>query len=184
MNDSKRLMIILVCILHILAARWAFCAEELIMQGMAEAHNQVRADVGVQRLVWSDELAAFAQQWADHLARAKGCEIEHRKQQGGITAAGPGENIYWASAMMVSDGTRVLQEITPEKVVQEWADEAGNYSYETNTCREGSSCGHYTQVIWHATKRVGCGRAVCSDNSQVWVCNYEPPGNVLGKRPY
>ena len=33
-----------------------------------EAHNEYRAKHGVPPLKWSDELAAGAQKWADHLA--------------------------------------------------------------------------------------------------------------------
>lgn len=31
--------------------------------------------------------------------------------------------------------------------------------------------------------RIGCGVAYC-DNSNVRVCNYDPPGIYLGKRPH
>ena len=47
--------------------------------------------------------------------------------------------------------------------------------------------GHYTQVIWAATTRVGCGRVTCTRQSQQWtlvVCNYSPRGNVLGQPVY
>lgn len=183
-KNLKRFVAILVVSLLIMPAHRAICGEEGIMRGMTQAHNTVRAQRGVQGLEWSDELAAIAQEWADYLARTKGCAIVHRKQQGEAAATPIGENLYWASALIASDGTRTLQQITPERVVQKWAAEAHSYSYEQNSCRKGNSCGHYTQVVWHDTQQVGCGRAVCPDKSQVWVCNYEPPGNVTGKKPY
>jgi len=44
-------------------------------------------------------------------------------------------------------------------------------------------CGHYTQIVWRDTKQVGCG--VARDNRrEIWVCNYDPPGNWVGHRPY
>jgi hypothetical protein len=37
--------------------------------------------------------------------------------------------------------------------------------------------GHFTQVVWRATTHVGCGTASCT-GLVLWVCNYDPPGNV------
>jgi pathogenesis-related protein 1 len=45
-------------------------------------------------------------------------------------------------------------------------------------------CGHYTQVVWKNSMEVGGGMAICDNKSQVWVCNYNPPGNVEGEKPY
>jgi len=47
-------------------------------------------------------------------------------------------------------------------------------------------------VVWRGSARLGCGVAKCSKNSpfsgfpdwQLWVCNYDPPGNYVGQRPY
>ena len=66
-------------------------------------------------------------------------------------------------------------------VVSTWRAEAQDYDYASNTCRK--VCGHYTQVVWASTKQLGCGVARDSKR-EVWVCNYDPPGNWVGKRPY
>src|SRR4051812_45129568 len=65
-------------------------------QAALEFHNKVRKDVGVPALQWSKELAAYAQEWADHLA-AKGCNMEHRPRSG-TWAQQYGENIFWGSS--------------------------------------------------------------------------------------
>ena len=39
-------------------------------------HNNVRKEVNTKPLVWSSSLAAYAQQWAEHLA-SKGSRIYH-----------------------------------------------------------------------------------------------------------
>src|SRR5437870_223429 len=54
-------------------------------------HNKVRADVGVGPLQWSEDLARYAQQWADHLA-ATGCSMAHRTQHR------YGENLFQGTA--------------------------------------------------------------------------------------
>lgn len=144
---------------------------------MVAAHNKVRQAVGVPDVKWSDSLAATAQSWADTL-KSKGCKLEHSKRKG------LGENIYWASPLRWSSGKTDVQQIAPAKVVQSWADESANYNYSTNSCAAGKVCGHYTQLVWKTTTEIGCGKAICTDKSQVWVCNYQPAGNILGRKPY
>jgi Cysteine-rich secretory protein family len=41
-----------------------------------------------------------------------------------------------------------------------WANEVDQYNYNGNSCSSGM-CGHYTQMIWSNTGRVGCGTAKC-----------------------
>lgn len=68
-----------------------------------------------------------------------------------------------------------------------WAREKRDYSYEENTCLSNRMCGHYTQMIWRDTKRIGCSVARCelaSGTSEVLVCHYDPAGNYIGERPY
>ncbi|EEE50692.1 hypothetical protein OsJ_30952 [Oryza sativa Japonica Group] len=46
-------------------------------------------------------------------------------------------------------------------------------------------CGHYTQVVWRKSVRIGCARVVCAANRGVFItCNYDPPGNFNGERPF
>jgi len=37
-----------------------------------------------------------------------------------------------------------------------WADEEKCYDYDSNTCAEGHMCGHYTQIVWSTTRKLGC----------------------------
>jgi hypothetical protein len=56
------------------------------------------------------------------------------------------------------------------------------YSISGSTASPAQVVG-YTQIIWDKTRAVGC--AVATDRRrEVWVCNYDPPGNVVGYRPY
>ncbi len=143
---------------------------------MLAAHNRWRASAGVTPLRWSPALARRAQSWASRLAR-EGCDMRHSR------APDVGENIFYASARR-SGGRRQIQAITPRTVVDAWARERADYSHARNRCAPGKVCGHYTQVVWSGTREVGCGQAVCADMGQIWVCNYQPPGNIVGRRPY
>jgi pathogenesis-related protein 1 len=130
---------------------------------MLAAHNAVRATQSIRPLIWSDKLAAHAQNWADTLL-ARG-EFIHRPN------SPYGENLFEI------EGARA----SPEEVVGAWSSESRDYDYAANRCRK--VCGHYTQIVWASTKEVGCAVAR-NARREIWVCNYDPPGNYIGKRPY
>lgn len=136
-------------------------------QGILAAHNKWRQQVNVPALSWSSSAASIAQAWANNL-QSRGCVMEHNPNRGNY-----GENIYWSFGFSP----------TPANVVDSWGEEIKDYDYATNTCQAGKVCGHYTQVVWRDTQEVGCGKASCNDE-QVWVCNYSPPGNWVGQKPY
>lgn len=151
------------------------------MDGMLEAHNQVRAEVAVMPLTWSGRMESYAQEWASHLANNNSCTMEHRSN---LNQIGMGENLFWASPRVWSDGRVELQDVTPAQVALDWAGEKADYDYASNSCAPGKQCGHYTQMVWRSTTEVGCAMAVCPDKGQIWVCNYNPPGNYPGQQPY
>ncbi len=138
-------------------------AQSLLARESLAAHNSVRSRIGVPPLIWSEQMARLAQNWADTLL-ASGA-FEHRRNNRF------GENLFECSGF----------DATPFQVVNAWASEARNYQYFANTC--SGVCGHYTQVVWRDTKAVGCGMARNS-RRQIWVCNYTPFGNIVGERPY
>jgi hypothetical protein len=55
-------------------------------------HNKVRADVGAPPVVWSKDLAAHAQVWADYLANNQ-CQFRHRTSND-TAFVHYGENLY------------------------------------------------------------------------------------------
>lgn len=155
--------------------------------GIIKAHNNVRGEKGLKSVKWSPELATYAQQWANYLAFKNNCRMQHRPRSGKYRQK-YGENLYWASPSMIwgsnSQSGNTVQKITPTDVVSSWASEEKDYNYATNSCRPGKQCGHYTQIVWENSTEVGCGMAVCADKGQLWVCNYNPPGNWVGEKPY
>ena len=150
------------------------------------AHNKWRSEVGVPKagamgkLSYSPALAVSAQAWADNLKQTNHCQMRHSEPDGKY-----GENLYWGSAMNWSDGRKEMQKISPQQVVDGWGSEKSDFDYANNSCTPGKMCGHYTQMVWRATKKVGCAIAVCEDSQQqVWVCQYQPAGNWVGNKPY
>lgn len=152
---------------------------------MVKAHNELRAAVGSPGVKWSAALEAKAAKRLKQL-QEMGCVMKH---------SGPGENLFWASAQKNADKKnafgqwiwhRSVQKISEKDVVSRWASEKKWYSHEQGTCHAsiGETCGHYTQLVWEDTREIGCGRSICSDKSQVWLCFYSPAGNIIGERPY
>ncbi len=135
------------------------------------AHNRVRAEVGVGPLAWSEKLAIYAQEWADHLASTSR-RIEHRPRSG-TWKQEHGENLFMGTAGYygVADA------------VGTWGKEKSAYHGQPIDMSTLYAYGHYTQLIWKNTKKIGCAKVECSGNVIV-VCNYDPPGNVLGQKPY
>ena len=134
-----------------------------LSRDMLAVHNAVRARVGVNPLAWSDRLAARSQEWADHLLARR--LFMHRPK------STYGENLFEIAGATAS----------PAQVVGARAAESRNYDYPSNRC--SGVCGHCTQIVWGDTKEVGCAVAR-GRGREVWVCNYDPPGNWAGRRPY
>jgi len=42
--------------------------------------------------------------------------------------------------------------------------------------------GHFTAMVWKATRRLGCAKGNCPGQN-LWVCQYDPPGNMMGAFP-
>ncbi len=149
-------------------------------------HNAVRARAtptpspALSPLSWGADAAANAQAWAS------GCTYEHNPNLGSRSL---GENV----AATAPPGAR-----TATQVVELWESEKPFYDYATNTCDSANAdntahtCGHYTQLVWRSTTAVGCAKVTCTvrspfpsfGNWDFWVCDYAPPGNVVGERPY
>jgi len=152
--------------------------EPAALTGITAAHNEARALDGVAALAWDADLAAIAQAWADSCTNVDGFPqiIDHNPGRGDSYPGSVGENIY------ASGGTA-----TGPDAVEAWMDEKPFYDYGSNSCSGSPSggCGHYTQVVWAASTKLGCGISNCPGvtfpNSV--VCDYSPAGND-GSRPF
>jgi pathogenesis-related protein 1 len=136
-------------------------------QAAVEFQNSKRKDVGAPPLTWSADLAIAAQRWADHLATDMNCRLQH---SGGKY----GENLFGGSR----------KAYTALDASQSWYDEIKDYTPGVLTDDNWTKTGHYTQLVWSKTQRVGMGQATCKDGSTVLAAEYDPPGNYMGQKPY
>ena len=135
-----------------------------LVENCLHAHNVVRAQLGEEQLKWSQPLASEAQWWANELASKN--QFHHEPDRSW------GQNLF-----LIEGGFS-----SPEQAIAAWASEANAYDHQQNKC-VGNMCGHYTQLVWRSTKEVGCAHAWRGER-EVWVCDYFPPGNVVGQRPF
>ncbi|XP_054726633.1 CRISP/Allergen/PR-1 isoform X1 [Anastrepha obliqua] len=169
------------------------CRGQLLVSGLSPGereiilheHNKLRQLVATGRypgqpgaenmreIVWDDELAARAQQWANN------CEFRHDPLRT-INRFTMGQNlaIIWSTAPLdPTDGD------FPSRI-QSWFNEVQKYSFGDAW---SPKTGHYSQLVWGETSLVGCGFSEYKDSTKynkLYVCNYGPGGNVVGYNPY
>jgi uncharacterized protein YkwD len=142
-------------------------AVKIDKKAFLDRHNYYRKKVGVPPVVWDDALAAYAGKWAQRLALK--CEMQHRSK------TKYGENIYTHS-----------NKASSVQAVDKWAAEEKYFSHKDRYYRKGKSkkSGHYSQIIWRKTERIGAAVSTCPSGGQIWVCNYDPPGNYINQKAY
>ena len=133
------------------------------------AHNEARRRYGVAPLAWDEGLARDAAVYAQRLARTN--RFEHDRQ--GRRTQRQGENLFMGtrSAYSYADMIRLLVEerryFRPGRFPD--VSRTGNWS----------QVGHYTQITWPTSQRVGCATASNRVNDYL-VCRYLPAGNIVG----
>jgi len=137
---------------------------------MLALHNNARATLGISKLTWSSSLAKTATAWAVQMAKTG--DFEHSHQ------SGKGENIAF--------GTKNVYTYT--KLFNAWLAEkkyfikGAKFPY-CSTTGSYKAVGHYTQIIWAKTTKVGCGMATTSKYNYL-VCQYTKPGNYMNQYVY
>ncbi len=139
---------------------------------MLEAHNEARAEVGTPGLVLDEDLSEQALEYAEELARTG--RFEHSPQG---ARQGQGENLWAGTPSAFSF----------EEMAAAWIDEKRFYVHArfpfVSSTGRWQDVGHYTQIIWRDTERLGCGLAAGSGRDYL-VCRYAPPGNISGQFAY
>ncbi|GAX74350.1 hypothetical protein CEUSTIGMA_g1799.t1 [Chlamydomonas eustigma] len=134
--------------------------------GILTLHNTYRANYQAPPLVWSTTLAQAANNWATR------CIFEHSPYH-------YGENLaegYGGATQMAG-------------LWYSW--ECCSYNYSN----PGFTAGHFTQMVWLSTTSIGCAMVgpsyACPSitnpgagpypGANMLVCEYDPPGNIVGE---
>ncbi|XP_026555177.1 glioma pathogenesis-related protein 1 isoform X1 [Pseudonaja textilis] len=139
-------------------------------------HNRFRSNVdppasNMKRMSWDHDLAKTALGWANM------CQFNHNPDLRSPGKAHPnftvvGENI-WTGSIWYFNVTSALTN---------WYNEVQYYNYATQHCKH--VCGHYTQMVWAKTYKVGCAVHYCpvvqgfgGSDAAHFICDYGPGGN-------
>jgi uncharacterized protein YkwD len=134
-----------------------FAADQQIsyQQQVLSEHNQYRLRHHAEKLTWDNTMADYALRYASK------CEFRH-------SATPYGENLAAGYSSISS-------------AVSAWYDEGEKYSYYN----PGFSyrTGHFTQLIWKSSKKIGCAYVSCNGRNgtpgKYLVCEYSPAGNII-----
>lgn len=143
--------------------------ENLLRHTMVAAHNQARRQYGVAPLAWDDALARDAAIYARTLARSG--RFEHDPQYG--RRPKQGENLWMGTRSAYSYAEMINLLVAERREFR-----PGRFPSVSSTGR-WSDVGHYTQIIWPTSQRVGCATAA-NRASEYLVCRYWPAGNIVG----
>jgi hypothetical protein len=133
-------------------------------------HNRERALVRAPPLAWDPRLAAAAAAYGPALAR-------HGRLVHAVPTARPGqgENLWMGS----------FDKYGLTAMFEAWAREKRFFRPGAiptiSSTGKFADVGHYSQIIWRGTQRVGCA----VHRTAAWdylICRYAPAGNVMGRR--
>ncbi|XP_068709071.1 Golgi-associated plant pathogenesis-related protein 1-like [Montipora foliosa] len=128
-------------------------------------HNEFRARHQVGPVSWDPSLAKDAAKWATYLAANNLFQHERNINQG--------ENLYRGSKKPTEPCT-VATKLFYDEIKY----------YDFNKPGFSPKTGHFTQVVWKKSKRIGAAYATGNDGSVVVVIRYSPPGNYVGEAQF
>ncbi|MFJ4923481.1 CAP family protein [Streptomyces sp. NPDC088725] len=86
-----------------------------------------------------------------------------------------GENLFW-------HGSTEPNKVAASAAVRAWYEESSKYDFDSGQFSEET--GHFTQLVWKGTKRIGAARADGKGDDEMHesyiVVNFSPPGNMTG----
>lgn len=135
-----------------------------IKKFILDKHNFYRTNVNppasnMEKLYWNNYLQYKAQ--------------THANKCYGLYHNSPGQNIFLST-----------NKTGWNNVIKAWHNEYKDFKYN-NKKYVFKKIGHYTQMVWAETNRIGCGYKRCRDY-YLYICNYYPYGNYVNKisKPY
>ncbi|KAM5287888.1 glioma pathogenesis-related protein 1 [Ctenodactylus gundi] len=139
-------------------------------------HNKLRSEVNppasdMLYMTWDPALAKIAKAWAKYCKFDHNPQLKSERLHPNFTSLG--ENIWTGSLRLFS---------VPSAITN-WYNEVEHYDFRNRRCTK--VCGHYTQVVWANSYKVGCAVQLCPrvagfeglSNGALFVCDYGPPGN-------
>jgi hypothetical protein len=155
-----------------------------LIDAFVAAHNQARSgplipapSPALPPVTWDGILADAVYNYAVRCQGANDLLSHNANRSTDYQALGGsgyvGENIYGSGGATV----------TPAAAIDLWMGEAPSYDYNSG---DFGTAGHYTQIVWRASVRIGCAIVDCPAlrYHNTVICDYAPGGNIVGQKPY
>ena len=128
-------------------------------------HNKYRRNHNLNKdLIITEDLCEKAKKKISKLIEKDDDELLDNKDEEEL-----GENLY----------INYQGSFDVEKICESWYNEKNKYDFSKNKYQKGT--GHFTQMIWKETKKVGFGWDKSKDNKIYFLAYYYPAGNEIGK---
>ena len=148
-------------------------SDVLLRKVVLGMHNEERQSLGLAPLAWDSALAQDAARYARQMATTN--RFQHSARASRTVPSG--ENLWMGPRRLYAYDTMIgafLDEKRLFRRVGKLPDISSSGRWE--------DVGHYTQMIWRGTRKVGCAVAE-GQNDDYLVCRYFPAGNSFGKGP-
>ena len=145
---KKRLLTLTLLISFVSLGQTKILIKEDLTKSL-KVHNQERELLGLSKLKWCTDLQKDAENYAKYLARTD--KFEHSQQNN------QGENLYYEY------NSESITKKPFERASTAWLDEKNGFIYSAIKLDDNFyKTGHYTQIIWAETNKVGIGAYVNS----------------------
>ncbi|QGP77654.1 CAP domain-containing protein [Sphingobium sp. CAP-1] len=147
--------------------------ERLLRAVVLDMHNGERDALDLPDLEWDDALADDAARYALDMARTG--LFRHSPRTG--RAIPSGENLWMGPRRLYGYAVMVGSFLDERRLFR-----PDGKLPNLSTTGRWQDVGHYTQMIWRGTRKVGCALGEGA-NYDYLVCRYFPAGNAFGKGP-
>lgn len=142
------------------------------LDAVLESINQYRTKHGAPAVEYDAELVTYAKSRAALVSTENYLNHGHQGLREGL-----GENLSWQASSSQTAGTAA-------GAVNSWYSEIKDYDFSKSAPSDPSKTGHFTQLVWKGSLRIGAGR-VCGQGAD-WYETYiavvfSPSGNMQGQ---
>jgi len=128
--------------------------------------NEYRLKNQAAPFIWDNTIATFTQNWSYYMTS------NHVFKHSGSTLYG--ENIAYFRGY----GTDVM--VLLKLAIDNWYNEILLYNFNKPGYSEAT--GHFTCLVWQASKSFGMGISINNSTNEVYISlNTSPPGNIIGQ---
>merc|ERR1711892_44235 len=138
-------------------------------------HNLLQARHGVKQLQLDPQLCLMAQNWANLLAHTNEFYYQNPKEYG--------ENLLLWPLPILPPSSMAMKcpDVNGKYVATYWYRSHATFPYQKDPDVLQSYASAFTQLVWAASQKFGCGKARSSSGKVVVVAYYYPKGNISNK---